>query len=415
MKNNSLELFCKNNNKEYILTEWDTKKNGELTDSYSFASHKKVWWKCSSCNNEWIATIKNRTSGTSCPKCANKRISSKLSKRESAESLAERYPELIREWDFDKNAISPKELAPFSEKKTWWVCSKGHSYCKRIYERTAKNGGCPYCSGKAVLEGFNDLQTLNPKLAKEWHPTKNGELLPKNFTQNSNKIVWWKCLNGHEWQASINNRNHLDRGCPYCSHNKAIIGETDLLSQFPLIAEQWNYEKNGKLLPSEILAKSNKCVWWKCSEGHEWKTKVCNRTLRGNNCPFCSNQKVLPGYNDLLTINPELKEEWDFNKNTIDPRMYSSGSGKKAWWICSKGHSYQADIHNRVAGYGCPYCANQKVLKGYNDLETTNPRIAKEWDYDNNGSLKPCDVISGSKKKYGGYVKINTITNHLLL
>ena len=399
MKDNSLEFYCKKYNKEYILSEWDTKKNGKLVASYSYGSHKKVWWKCNNCGNEWIATIKNRTSGTDCPKCANRKISSSLSKREFNESLAAKYPELLKEWNFDKNNINPKKIAPFSEKKAWWVCSNGHDYYKKIYERTAKNGGCPYCSGHKVLSGFNDLQTLKSELAKEWHPTKNGDLLPSNFTQNSNKIVWWKCSKGHEWEASINNRNHLNRGCPYCSHSKAIFGETDLESQFPEIAKQWNYGKNGNVLPSEVLSKTNKSFWWKCSKGHEWKTKVYNRTIRGDNCPYCSNQKVLTGYNDLLTTNPEIKNEWDYEKNKIDPSRYSSGSGKKVWWICSKGHSYQAEIHNRTAGYGCPYCANQKILKGYNDLETTNSRLAKEWDYEKNGNLKPSDVIGGSHKK----------------
>ena len=57
-----------------------------------------------------------------------------------------------------------------------------------IYDRS--NGcNCPICSGHKVLVGYNDLASLNPELAKEWHPTKNGNLKPTQVTLLSEKKV----------------------------------------------------------------------------------------------------------------------------------------------------------------------------------------------------------------------------------
>lgn len=399
IKTMSFYQWCNNNDKKDILEEWDYSKNNIAPADVSFASHKEVWWKCSKCGNEWKATIKNRKSGTGCKKCSFKTISYKLSKRDIDDSFKTKFPKIAKEWDYSRNNIKPNEIAPYSEKKVWWICPKGHNYKQTIYSRTSKNNNCPYCSGHKVLNGFNDLATLKPNLAKEWNYKKNGELKPTEVTSNSNKKVWWKCSKGHEWYASINNRNHLNRGCPYCSGNKPIIGKNDLKTINPRLAKEWNYEKNGKLMPYDVSSNSNKKVWWVCSKGHEWRTSITNRNHRGDNCPYCSNQKVLPGYNDLFTTNPELKKEWDFKRNSISPNNYTGGSGTRAWWVCSKGHSYSALIHNKSRGFGCPYCANQKLLKGYNDLETTNPRLSKEWDYEKNGELKPSDVIAGSNTK----------------
>ena len=71
--------------------------------------------------------------------------------------------------------------------------------------------------------------------------------------------------------------------------------ENSLANKFPEIAKQWNYEKNLSLTPEMISPYSNKKVWWKCQEGHEWRAVVCSR-VAGNGCPYCSEQKVLTGY-----------------------------------------------------------------------------------------------------------------------
>ena len=67
------------------------------------------------------------------------------------------------------------------------------------------------------MQNYNDLQTDNPFLAKEWNYEKNGGLVPTDVKANSDKKVWWKCANEHEWQATIGSRNSGGHKCPYCS------------------------------------------------------------------------------------------------------------------------------------------------------------------------------------------------------
>ena len=308
--------------------------------------------------------------------------------------------QLMAEWDWEKNRVinlDPTNLASKSNKKAWWICKNGHEWKAAIADRTL-GSGCPFCSKKIAIKGENDLQTLNPTLAKEWNFPKNNNLNPQDFLPNSNKKVWWKCKEGHEWQAKINSRNS-GSGCPYCSGRYAVADQNDLLTVNPSLASEWNYSKNGELLPSHVMPKSHLTVWWKCHEGHEWQAKIDNRA-NGRGCPYCFGRKVLQEYNDLQTINPGLAKEWNCEKNgTLTPTAVSANSGKKVWWKCGSGHEWQALISNRSKGKGCPYCSGQKVLYGFNDFQTARPILAKEWNYGKNGELKPEAFTANSGKK----------------
>jgi DNA-directed RNA polymerase subunit RPC12/RpoP len=109
------------------------------------------------------------------------------------------------------------------------VCQHEHKWSAIIAHRAKPNGsGCPYCSGRRAITGVNDLQTLFPQLAKEWHSQKNDEFTPDTISAFSGKKVSWICEKGHEWSATVINRSKRKSNCPYCSGRKAILGETDL-------------------------------------------------------------------------------------------------------------------------------------------------------------------------------------------
>ena len=165
-----------------------------------------------------------------------------------------------------------------------------------------------------MIDKEKSLAYTSPELAKEWHPTRNGELTAADITYGSKQIVWWKCKNEHEWQTSVNNRRRGE-GCPYCSNKKVLPGYNDILTTDPTIAKEWNHEKNGDLLPTMIGRGSAKKVWWRCEKGHEWQALVYARAKGNTGCPYCCNQKILPGYNDLGTANPNLASEWNYGKN----------------------------------------------------------------------------------------------------
>ena len=243
------------------------------------------------------------------------------------------------------------------------------------------------------------LKSEYPELAKQWNESRNAanNMSFEDVSRGSNVKVWWRCEKGHEWQASPNARSKGE-GCPYCSNKKVLVGYNDLATTDPEITKQWNYEKNAGLSPNDFVRGSAKMVWWRCEKGHEWQARLFWRTKMGNGCPYCCNQKILTGYNDLATIAPELVQEWDFDKNDKTPYEVAPNTTKKFWWKCEKKHSYYAAIAERRKGKGCPYCSGRKVLAGYNDLTTINPTLASEWNYDRNGNLKPTEVTGVSGK-----------------
>ena len=196
---------------------------------------------------------------------------------------------------------------------------------------------------------------MNPELANEWHPSKNDGLLPSDVMAGSNKKAWWLGSCGHEWEASVQSRNS-GRGCPYCASQKLLVGFNDLTTRNPKLALEWHPTKNGGLTPKNVMPGTNKKVWWLCEKGHEWENSV-NVRNGGNGCPYCTNQIVLKGYNDLATLNPKLASEWHSTKNgELTPSSVTPGSNKKVWWICEKGHEWQASVSTRNKGHGCRDC-----------------------------------------------------------
>lgn len=98
-----------------------------------------------------------------------------------------------------------------------------------------------------------------------------------------------------------------------------------------------------------------------------------------------------------------LLVEWDYEKNNKNPSEYGKCSGKSVHWCCKQGHSWTARIADRVRGNGCPYCAGKRPIIGINDLQTTNPMLVKEWNYNKN-SKEPSEFCQIVGKKYGGFV-----------
>lgn len=317
---------------------------------------------------------------------------------EKETSLLFSNPELAKEWNYEKNGnLKPENFFPYSQKRVWWKCINGHEWQAKLLNRS--NGyGCPYCSGRYAIKGENDLQTVNPELAKEWIYEKNDGLSPGEVLPNSDKKVWWRCVEGHEWEAQIKSRTK-GNGCPYCSGRKAIQGENDLQIVNSELVLEWNYKKNNGLRPEKFLPNSGKKVWWICSKGHEWEQTIDKRS-NGIGCPYCSNQRIAIGYNDLKTVNSELAKEWNYEKNgNKKPEDFGANSEEKVWWRDKYGHEWEAAIKNRTHGSGCPYCAGKKVLKGFNDLQTVNPNLAKEWNYERNENKKPEGFTANSKFK----------------
>ena len=246
---------------------------------------------------------------------------------------------------------------------------------------------------------YSSLAIERPEIAAQWD-YENNEMTPDEVTAGSGYKVAWICEKGHRWRAAIGDRCKYNNGCPYCSGRFAITGENDLATLYPKIAKEWDCELNGDVRPDNIKPFGAKTYHWKCSNGHKYKASIASRTKMGLGCPYCSGHRAIPGETDVLTLYPELIPLWDYDKNTIDPHTLRPNSGRKMWWKCSLQHSWKARISDiTIHGQRCPYCAGQRVLYGFNDLETTFPEVAAEWDYEKNGDLTPRDVTRGTNRK----------------
>lgn len=443
-------------------------------------------------------------------------------------------PDMLKQWDFDKNKVDPSDVHSGSGKKYYWVCKHNHSFLDTASHR--KEGrSCPVCSGRKLVKGLNDLETVHPELVKQWNNKNN--LMPSDYLPGSNVKVWWKCDNDHEWEAEIFSRTKQKSRCPYCSGRYPIVGKNDLESQHPIISLEWHPVKNNNLNPNQVKEKSNKKVWWQCSKGHEWQAKISNRIISRTNCPICSSelrtsfpeqaifyylskkieridsrfiidkknteidiylqqfkvgieynglyyhknkqrdqekleliessgitliriiearkqtssyrsndiflkypvtfksldiaiselilklQKIIKIGNDIvintekdrmdiysgyltlekqksiLITHPSVAKRWDYEKNyPMKPSQISSGSHRKFWWICDKEHSYEDTVAHQTDNRKCPICSGRKVLKGFNDLQTINPTLFKEWNFSRN-KLRPDQVTAGSSIK----------------
>ena len=308
---------------------------------------------------------------------------------------------LLRQWDTEKNGdLTPRDVPYGSQKKPYWRCDQGHIWQAAVYTRTA-GAGCPYCAGKKIQSGSNDLVTLFPDIAREWDSEKNRMLPPPSeISPWSHRKAWWTCEKGHEWEAVIKSRTQ-GCGCPVCAGRAVVQGFNDLATTHPRLAEEWDAERNDALTPHDVVAGSDRRVYWKCGKGHRWRTTISSRACGGSGCPYCSGKRTSPGENDLATAFPAIADEWDAEANGgLTPDQFAPNSNRKAFWRCPLGHSYSATISSRVnRGSGCPICAGRKVLVGFNDLATKEPKAAAQWYQPLNGSLTPEMVTCGSSRK----------------
>lgn len=251
---------------------------------------------------------------------------------------------------------------------------------------------CPICSNARIIPGINDLESQHPKLALEW--SSKNEKRPSEVGSGSHKKAIWLGKCGHEWEASIRSRVK-GTGCPYCSHNIVLPGFNDLETLFPDVAKEWS-PRNLPERPSQVTAFRNKKKWWRCEYGHEWYTLISTRSA-GSKCPYCSGISLLKGFNDLATLHPLLAMEWSEKNGDLRPDTVNEKSTKNVWWKCSTcGNEYKAVIKARVHGLKCPVCAERAVLPGYNDLATTDPELAQEWDVELNGGKLPTQISRNS-------------------
>lgn len=343
--------------KQYLLDEhpyaasyWNFDLNGEHNiETITIGSHKEVWWKCEQ-DHTWLEKVKEflKPKKVACPYCDDRKALLGYN------DLTTTHPELAKQWHPD-NQLKAEDVTARSVKEVMWLGDCSHSWKVSIGRRVNRGEGCPYCSGRQVLAGFNDIATTHPDLAAEWHP--DNALTPQEVSYGSTKKVVWRCKknSAHSWMATPNGRSR-GNGCPHCSRHSSVVPEENLTETHPDLAAQWHPTKNTRAVEKVSLG-SRYYAWWMCKEGHEWQAKIPGR-VRGAGCPVCANKQVVPGVNDLATTEPELAAQWHPSKNgSLTPQQVSRGTCSPVWWQCEKGHEWSTTPKNRVfLQQGCRRC-----------------------------------------------------------
>ena len=200
------------------------------------------------------------------------------------------YPHLVAEWHSEKNGdLDPATITHGSEKRVWWLCRVCGGEWKTTPNNRTRRSGCPVCSNKKILRGFNDLMTTHPELSKEWSP--RNEFGPETMCAGSKKRVWWVCAeHSHEWAARVDSRAR-GNGCPVCANRKVLPGFNDLVTTHPELSKEWS-PKNGDLVPEMVSAGTGKKIEWVCGDGHSWVSTVYHRALYGSGCPKCCTNRT---------------------------------------------------------------------------------------------------------------------------
>ncbi len=395
-------------------------KNKKLSD-YSGGSNEKFWWLCKNskcgCEHAWEAAIKDIAANKShCPYCSSNKIKFCIH-----QSFLYTHPQLAAQWNKSENG--DKKPDQYSDKnsteKFWFTCGKTCEYgCEHTWESTISNrvngSGCPYCRHLKHCIHESILFT-HPEIAKQFHPTKNGNKKPEDYTYGSGAKIWWLCPIKfdcgceHTWEATIGNRIGRNSSCPYCCKiAKKFCIHDSFLYTHPKIAIEWDYEENDKG-PEDYSYGSVELISWKCLKSecgcvHKWTATINSRTSNGNNCPYCYGNHKHCYHQSLEYLHPDIAAQWHKTKNeNLKPRDVLPCSHKKVWWecydnkLCDCKHVWCVTIKNRVlAKSKCPYCYGNHSLCIHQSLFHNYPEIMLEWDYSKNKNLDPKNLLPNS-------------------
>jgi predicted secreted protein len=379
-----------------LAAQFHPTRNGSLTPSDVVAgTRKKLWWKCpKGPDHEWQATGDSRLrAGSSCPVCSGNKVT-------VSNSLAAVRPDLAADFHPTRNGIlTSADVVAGTGKNLWWKCPNGPDHeWQATGANRLKGSGCPVCAGRQMSLA-NNLAVTRPDLAAQWHPTKNGDLMPTDVIAGTAKKLWWKCPNGsdHEWQATGNSRIG-GSGCPVCA-GRQVTATSNMAVTRPDLADEFHPTKNAPLTAADVVAGTAKRLWWKCPKGpdHEWQV-TGNSRVGGTGCPACAGQQV--SVTNSLANHPALAAQFDLDRNGgLTPADVAAGTHRRIWWRCPKGpdHAWQTTGHARLYFPGCPFCIGQRVSVT-NNL-SNYPELAAQFHPTKNDDLTPSDVVAGTGKK----------------
>ena len=328
-----VESFCKENQIEWLLNEWDAEENELKPSDVSRSSGKhKVTWKCSKCGHRWKCSPNTRIRTSSdgrvtvstCPMCL----------KEKQTSFPEQAVYYYVKLEFsdatngDRDAIG-MELDVYVPSLKIAIEYDGYAWHRNTEKDIRKNMLCKNNGVKIIRVREYGCPALD-----EDDCCKIIRVLPNNREDLSRVIL--EICNVLGFVADIN----LNRDEPLIMalYQKEKY-ENSVGYLYPNLAKELHTTKNGTLTANDINKRSGRKVWWQCPVcNHEWLATVSSRTA-GSGCPACSGRVLVVGKNDLETWCKEtgiehILEEWDYELNTCSPRDTTKCSPYRASWRC---------------------------------------------------------------------------------
>lgn len=379
----------------HLIEEWDYNKNTNLTPKTVMAkNNNKVWWLCKKCNNSWKSSIRQRAMvNQGCPYCAH------LIPIFGKNDLKTLYPELIKEWDYNKNLKKPEEYLAFSGRKVYWKCQYcGYKWKASIGERTARHSNCPSCTMKTTSFGEQALYYYIKKIFNDainrYH----------NFGIELDIYIPSKNLgiefDGYHWHKDESSLIREQKKYEICKKNniklirvkdaksKEVLNTCDKAFVIDNLKDIKQLEKIIRLVMQYLAPKSN--LLTRKNPPRIWST------IDSGINPDIDRFKILEDKykrnieNSFINSNPEIFQDWNYKKNqTFNPKAFTKSSTMKVWWKCHVcNQEWQAKIVDRTSGHNkCPVCSNKILREGFNDFATLYPEILSEWDYNKNTIL----------------------------
>ena len=311
-----------------LLYQWDYEKNIGIDPlKLDDCSNKKVSWICKEakcgCIHRWDAIIQNRTKhNQKCSYCYGHKV-------DYHDSFGYLHPEMLKEWNYEKNEINPFQIKPGCNKYFHWKCTAAecgciHEWFVSTNHRTRTESRCPYCYGFREVDYHKSLAYLHPDLLKEWDYEKNVDLDPIKLLPNSGEDAFWKCTSAkcgciHSWKTQISHRTSKNpSNCPYCDGHKKVDYHNSIEYTHPEYLKEWNYELN-EIKPSELSYGSDKEIVWKCIDcGKNWTIEASNRICSKTGCPHCCKSK---GEKEIIRVLTKYNIEF-IDEHTFDDCKY---------------------------------------------------------------------------------------------
>ena len=412
---NDLVTWCKMNNHEYLLQEWDEINNIARPEEYLYGSNKKVYWKCSICGNVFQAFIYKRTIyNAGCTKC-----------RISGTSFPEEFIYLILKFvnsNFrNRDKSNGFELDIYND-----ILKIGIEYNGKYYHESKekkvkdfkKQEKCKSLGIELLSIYEEETEILNEETII-WNYSRKYENLMKLAKQ---VLDWVNLQCNTNYNISENDSKiifDLSRQYTY-----GISPEKSLAYLYPKIAKEWDFDKNNGVTPKQVAPHTKDSYYWKCIKcQNSWNASVASR-VGGHGCPQCGRKRQIESwvkgrtekynFKDWCIDNQKdfLLQDWDEEKNLLSPEEYSYGSNAAIYWKSHlTGHCWKATISNRKQSQDVCQCSEctairrknglrKNALKDDKDFESwcrSNDRteLLDEWDYKEN-ELGPHEYSKGS-------------------